>query len=902
VANKQIMGNYFPIRSSIFITSVFLMISFSLISQVTIINQPFASTNPVGWTTDASSWTLNASYASDHTSNGYCASIIDGKASKFIYIPISITSGNTYNISFWTKRIGTTTVYINETADQTTPLYSNNGSVTSDNNWRQTTCTSWVSTYTGSVYIEIAYTGNTYGGSPAYLDDIFVTETVPTCTFPTVQGSINSFTAVGESQLTINWTRGDGNNCMIIAKAAASVLSTPVDGATYTDNTIFGSGSQIGTGNFVVYKGTGTSAIITNLEPGITYNFYIYEFNTTGPCYLRPGGTASQATIATTNYYVNDNILSGDIFATAVGNNSNHGKLPSKPKLTLKNLLSSVTLNPGDTVFIDAGTYTNEENINFSSSGVTFTGAGSNKTIIDDQLAGASTNYFMYVTGSNITFREMTIKGYENNGTQTPGHSGQALTIGDGATGILIENVMMSSNGASGGNPSISILDNCSVTIRGGGGVCNTWHTAYTGGIEAYGNGITLNLENYVMAYNFKTASYDGGGLLIIGNNTTTVNVTNCRFYNNEASDGGAISQRGGILNVTDCVIEGNLAGQSGTPIYGGGARMTGGTATYTDCVFKSNTLGSAGGTLRGGGIGIYSLDRPVNLTIDHCQFEGNTASEGKDIYADVYSGNGVTVSITNTTFSNPATNSIYNKDATITVSNSGNPSVAGTNIPAVNFLNTSLPPAPPTPSPTGIVAGDCSTTITLPVKLTEFFGKCVDNKNALFWQTATEINNDYFLLERSADGIIFEPAGQITGRGNSSSPVNYTYSDENSSEKYKYYRLKQFDFDGTESVSQLIYIQDYCNNDSGNLSSIQFDQENSEINILVFSETESQVTVSISDILGRKIFSDNYLIIEGYNNLQHRLDNMPKTVYIISVYNNDFSIQKKIILNNGQR
>ena len=71
-------------RISIIVIIFFLTLYIK--AQTTVINQTFSSSIPPGWSADLSSWSLNYNYiTNDHTPNDYCASIPDGKPSKFIY-------------------------------------------------------------------------------------------------------------------------------------------------------------------------------------------------------------------------------------------------------------------------------------------------------------------------------------------------------------------------------------------------------------------------------------------------------------------------------------------------------------------------------------------------------------------------------------------------------------------------------------------------------------------------------------------------------------------------------------------------------------------------------------------------------------------------------------------------
>jgi predicted CXXCH cytochrome family protein len=99
-------------------------------------------------------------------------------------------------------------------------------------------------------------------------------------TEPATQASSMNFTSVGVDNMTINWTRGSGAGVIVLMKAVSAVDSNPLDGTYtgYSANTAFGSGTQIGTGNYVVYMGTGTSVTVTGLIPNTAYYVAVYEF------------------------------------------------------------------------------------------------------------------------------------------------------------------------------------------------------------------------------------------------------------------------------------------------------------------------------------------------------------------------------------------------------------------------------------------------------------------------------------------------------------------------------------------------------------------------------------------------------------------------------------------------
>lgn len=98
----------------------------------------------------------------------------------------------------------------------------------------------------------------------------------------------------------------------------------------------------------------------------------------------------------------------------------------------------------------------------------------------------------------------------------------------------------------------------------------------------------------------------------------------------------------------------------------------------------------------------------------------------------------------------------------------------------------------------------------SLPVRLVSFYGIRKDSETVnLFWETAEEVTNDYFLIERSFDPQSgFEVFAKVKGRGTVSSSTTYEVPDRNSSERFTYYRLKQVDYDGTFTYSKIIGVE----------------------------------------------------------------------------------------------
>jgi hypothetical protein len=98
-------------------------------------------------------------------------------------------------------------------------------------------------------------------------------------TYPSTSASAIQFSAIGLNEMTVSFTPGDGQKRVVIAREGAAVSAAPSDGQTFTANASMGGGQDLGSGNFVVYDGTGSSFTLTNLSHTTTYHFAVYEYN-----------------------------------------------------------------------------------------------------------------------------------------------------------------------------------------------------------------------------------------------------------------------------------------------------------------------------------------------------------------------------------------------------------------------------------------------------------------------------------------------------------------------------------------------------------------------------------------------------------------------------------------------
>jgi hypothetical protein len=182
-----------------------------------------------------------------------------------------------------------------------------------------------------------------------------------------------------------------------------------------------------------------------------------------------------------------------------------------------------------------------------------------------------------------------------------------------------------------------------------------------------------------------------------------------------------------------------------------------------------------------------------------------------------------------------------------------------------------------------------------LPIELLSF--NAIQNKDIvnIFWETASETNNDYYTVERSKDGIAFEPVSITKGSSKSLQNLEYAETDFNPLSGISYYRLKQTDLNGEFSYSKIVAV----NYHFGDIGMDVYPNPNSgDFKISLTGIENKEVLVVVRDISGKDCFSkivltqdqDQIIAVDLSGNLK------PGTYIVISSsFNKLYS--KKIIV-----
>lgn len=187
------------------------------------------------------------------------------------------------------------------------------------------------------------------------------------------------------------------------------------------------------------------------------------------------------------------------------------------------------------------------------------------------------------------------------------------------------------------------------------------------------------------------------------------------------------------------------------------------------------------------------------------------------------------------------------------------------------------------------IVISDLS---TLPITLSQFTGKANAQTIDLSWKTAAEQNNSMFEITRSGDDKVFQKIGTIKGAGTTNNENTYHYSDKTPPQGINYYQLKQIDIDGKWTLSEVLPVK---TNSLNNAYNILWNNEKTELTLMVQAPHNTAATFAVYDLNGRKLSFSNLNLKKGPNNFTIQI-NSGLGLHIADLEINNQHFKKKLI------
>ena len=372
-------------------------------------------------------------------------------------------------------------------------------------------------------------------------------------------------------------------------------------------------------------------------------------------------------------------------------------------------------------------------------------------------------------------------------------------------------------------------------------------------------------------------AGLSGGGMFNNGaSGQASPYIINTYFIKNHGFDSGVSTGSGGAIynlgntgksspTIINCVFQENEA-YSGGAIYNLGENFGNSSPKIINCTFYSNKAIGVSGF--GGAVynNAHDADGKSSPSIVNSIFYGNLAQGSPSVFRNIYSDPKISYSLVdiadcasldsgiNSTLT-CGTGVIFNGDPKFVDVANGDLRLANGSQAYNTGNNDSI-------SITGITfdldlaqriqlgttdMGAYESATILPIELLSFDAKLDKAKVALSWTTLTETNNDFFTIEHSPNGKDFEMVTQVKGAGNTAEARSYQSIDRHPYKGISYYRLKQTDFDGSFSYSNIIAV---------NIDLVQ-----GRVNIFP-NPTADVITISFSDFKEKEIQYEIYNLV----------------------------------------
>jgi trimeric autotransporter adhesin len=773
------------------------------------------------------------------------------------------------------------------------------------------------------------------------------TQPSPICIPPTIQATNITATNVTATSMDISFTRGNGDNILVVSRANTSVNQNPIIGLNYIV------GSQIGNGNFVVYNGPASGFSYTSLTQNTTYYFALYEYYNTNFCYNVVPITSNFTTLCTSPINVTS------LNASAANNQANISWV--NPTASCYDDIIVVASNAPITGV--GSDYTSAANTVYATPNqVVYTGTSNNVTVTG--LTNGVIYYFkiftrkgaIYSTGVNITASpynpalgfqylygnlhshssysdgnkdDLTKKpiddfryGRDANcmdflGISEHNHSGAGMQINDYVLGYNDANTVNLEPGA-GGNTMVTLFGMEWGVISGGGHV------------------LTYGFEDKLIGwetgnFNIFCAKNDYNSLFTLINNQPNA------FAMLAHPD---FDHFGNIVNNYNVTADNAIVG---TAIETGPANSTNITYSnfpaplayfeyYKAMLAKGYKLGpSMDGDNHYFTFGRQSTNRLVVLAnsktradvvsaIKEMRFFASNDCNAKIDFKCYTNVMGTSLSHANVpiiTFNitdvdaGEATDSIYIYGGKVGDPIPLEPIKKYANTSSITFDATDALNVQPDNTTyyyfTVAKQVDGNRTISapiwytrndllLPITLLSFNAALQTNKTVLVkWATAQEVNNKLFLVEKSVNGgVSFNTIGTVNAIGNSSIVSNYNFTDLSPQQGVNLYRLKQMDLDGKFTYSKVVAIS--LSQTKTNYYSLYPTITNQLTTINTTSSVQKRVIVSIYNEASSLVQNGIYIVDKNHP-ATIDVNNLKAGIYFVKINDGNEIVTRKLII-----
>lgn len=521
-----------------------------------------------------------------------------------------------------------------------------------------------------------------------------------------------------------------------------------------------------------------------------------------------------------------------------------------------------------------------------------------NENATSGQNGGAA--YFLYGTG---TFNKVKF-----NNNKSSGNGGAVFMLGQSANYIYPSFI------------DVEFKNNTAAGSDGGGAVFLSSYAQPTFTRAIFENNEATSAQGGAISWTVVSAKINCTDVLFTGNkalagaggavyNYGAASVYNsCKFIGNYTSSSGAALYLGGTASslaapiITNTIFANNTA-NNGT--YGGAIyNSTNTDGVLTNCTFYNNTNTNVANTNNGGAVAFFTSSTSQKITFQNCIFNEN---EGDFYVAAANTGATLIVknSLVQTTVGtadgvngnivNPAPTQLF-ASTTSTDPNflhliEGAATQKGDNSLIPSGITTDLAGQPRITHGT-VDLGAYEYQGTLPVSLISYTVAKKGSTSVITWKTESEQNNQKFVIERGSSATNFTFFKEVAGAGDSSTPLSYTVTDFTPLAGTNYYRLTQYDKDGTAKVLGVEAVKfDF----TAAKTSVYPNPASSFVTVNS-NAAEGIVSLNLISLTGKTILTNNYAQLAN-ESVKLELANIPTGTYILWINKGKPNAEKQTLL-----
>lgn len=186
------------------------------------------------------------------------------------------------------------------------------------------------------------------------------------------------------------------------------------------------------------------------------------------------------------------------------------------------------------------------------------------------------------------------------------------------------------------------------------------------------------------------------------------------------------------------------------------------------------------------------------------------------------------------------------------------------------------------------------TTSSPLPVELTSFNLYLKDDLCYIEWETGCEINNDYFIIEKSKDGLNWQSISTVLGNGNSFVPIKYNYIDKQGCIGTCFYRLTQVDYNGDSETFRPLSVS----SDKDPIFSIDVSPNpiSDKVKVNFTSSESNEYDFKIISQKGELVYESKIIGVKGENMFSLDLSYLTQGFYFFIISDGEYYVKQKVI------